>query len=375
MPASASTLLNCGRLVVRAVVSSGLHTHTASMLEADDAPLHTRARQHQQQQPKGCSSQEGPPVHDNGGPSPSTSVPATSSDKPSKHARRFIAACCGFPKDMLFGPSFVRDHGVFGDDACFIARHKTADVVGIADGVGGWRQHGIDPSIFSRSLMRACSNLVDAGKFEPDKPALLLAAAYRQLYLNRMKSIERKEKFDRKTTLIGSSTACVVALERSTSRLYTANLGDSGFIVMRGGRIVYQSEEQTHYFNAPFQLALPPNISEGDGFIGDSPEMADMKSFDIEDGDIILLATDGLFDNLPTAFIERELAALQKGDLTEQRVQEACNSLALQARRLAFDERHMSPFALKAKEHGIHAPGGKPDDITLVLVVIAPVAV
>lgn len=133
MPGGTSTLLNCGRLVVRAVVSSGLHTHTASMLEADDGGIHVRPRLQQQQEQgktKGCSSQEGPPVHDNGGPSSAPSVPTTSSDKPSKHARRFIAACCGFPKDMLFGPSFVRDHGVFGDDACFIARHKTADVVG-----------------------------------------------------------------------------------------------------------------------------------------------------------------------------------------------------------------------------------------------------
>lgn len=61
---------------------------------------------------------------------------------------------------------------------------------------------------------------------------------------------------------IGSSTACVVVLNRTDQMLYTANIGDSGFIVMRNGQIVHRSEEQQHYFNTPFQLSLAPaNIS------------------------------------------------------------------------------------------------------------------
>lgn len=50
---------------------------------------------------------------------------------------------------------------------------------------------------------------------------------------------------------------------------------------------------------------------------------------------------------------------------------QVCNALALTARRLAFDSKHNSPFAMKAREHGFLAPGGKPDDITLVLLLIA----
>lgn len=49
---------------------------------------------------------------------------------------------------------------------------------------------------------------------------------------------------------------------------------------------------------------------------------------------------------------------------------EVCNSLALTARRLAFDECHKSPFEQKAREHGINAPGGKPDDIAIVLILV-----
>lgn len=52
----------------------------------------------------------------------------------------------------------------------------------------------------------------------------------------------------------GSSTACVVFLNRENSTLYTANIGDSGFMVVRRGRVVRRSEEQQHYFNTPFQV-------------------------------------------------------------------------------------------------------------------------
>jgi len=58
----------------------------------------------------------------------------------------------------------------------------------------------------------------------------------------------------------------------------------------------------------------------------------------------------------------------------ESSVQRVCNSLALQARRLAFDQDFVSPFAEKAKKHGIaDCVCGKPDDITIVLAVVSSV--
>lgn len=57
---------------------------------------------------------------------------------------------------------------------------------------------------------------------------------------------------------LGSSTACILILEHESSNLFTVNIGDSGFLVVRKGRVVHKSEEQQHYFNTPFQLALPP---------------------------------------------------------------------------------------------------------------------
>lgn len=63
--------------------------------------------------------------------------------------------------------------------------------------------------------------------------------------------------------IVGSSTACIVALHKKERRLYTANLGDSGFLVIRDDQVVHRSQEQQHYFNTPFQLAVAPPSQAG----------------------------------------------------------------------------------------------------------------
>jgi len=54
-------------------------------------------------------------------------------------------------------------------------------VVGVADGVGGWRNYGIDPGEFSSFLMKTCERLVLSGRFLDSKPATLLARSYYEL--------------------------------------------------------------------------------------------------------------------------------------------------------------------------------------------------
>lgn len=45
--------------------------------------------------------------------------------------------------------------------------------------------------------------------------------------------------------------------------------------------------------------------------VSSSPEVADSSSFDVQLGDIILTATDGLFDNMPDYMILQELKKLK----------------------------------------------------------------
>ena len=55
--------------------------------------------------------------------------------------------------------------------------------LGVADGVGGWREHGIDPSLFSSSLMEACRTLIDNKLIDLNPLTLkeLLSKGYKQL--------------------------------------------------------------------------------------------------------------------------------------------------------------------------------------------------
>lgn len=54
----------------------------------------------------------------------------------------------------------------------------------------------------------------------------------------------------------GSCTACVIVMDKEKKEVSAANLGDSGFMVVRGDVVVYQSQEQQHYFNTPYQLSI-----------------------------------------------------------------------------------------------------------------------
>ena len=107
-----------------------------------------------------------------------------------------------------------------------------------------------------------------------------------------------REMQENKQQIIGSSTACLMMLSHTDLKLYTTNIGDSGFLVVRRGEVVHRSHEQQHYFNTPFQLSLPPTELQSQ-VLADRPESADQYEFSVEDGDVILLATDGLFDNVP----------------------------------------------------------------------------
>lgn len=62
---------------------------------------------------------------------------------------------------------------------------------GVADGVGGWRDYGVDPSQFSETLMRTCERLVKEGRFVPTNPVGILTSSYRELLQNKVPLLGR----------------------------------------------------------------------------------------------------------------------------------------------------------------------------------------
>lgn len=265
---------------------------------------------------------------------------------------KLISGISGIPKD----PSVIRQNPCqFGDDSCFTVSHTKADILGVADGVGGWRNYGIDPGVFSDELMRACERLARAGSFAASQPSLLLSAAFTQL-------------MESKRPVTGSSTACVLLLARESSRLHAANIGDSGFIVMRDDQVLLRSEEQQHYFNTPYQLSNAPPGQDRQ-VLSDKPECAVSSEVDVQGGDVILLGTDGVFDNVPDSMLQERMQAVY-GCRDRMTLQRAANAIALLARSLANDDTYMSPFSRNARAHGFNTIGGKPDDITVILATV-----
>ena len=70
--------------------------------------------------------------------------------------------------------------------------------------------------------------------------------------------------------------------------------------------------------------------------LADRPDAADQYAFSVEDGDVILLATDGIFDNVPDRLLVEEMDKVQHCK-DEVILQQSANTIALMARRLSRD--------------------------------------
>lgn len=118
-----------------------------------------------------------------------------------------------------------------GEDSYFL----TPNLVGIADGVGGWNENGVDPGEISRSLMRNASTIAkSAGNASSITTQEVLARAYAKAVAD--------EKVE-----AGSTTACIIRLKQSAdgrALLEYTNLGDSGFAIIRDGEVIFRSKFQ-----------------------------------------------------------------------------------------------------------------------------------
>ncbi|KAI0483223.1 protein serine/threonine phosphatase 2C [Xylariaceae sp. FL0804] len=183
-----------------------------------------------------------------------------------------------------------------GQDAFFISRvgDTNALAFGVADGVGGWEESGVDPADFSHSF---CDYMASAAyEHRPDARAPPLTA--RSLMQRGYDDVCKD-----KSIPAGGSTA-VVAIASEDGNLEVANLGDSGFVQLRLRAVHTYSEPQTHAFNTPYQLSIVPAsmLARAAAFGGaqlcDYPKDADVTQHNLQHGDILVFASDGVWDNL-----------------------------------------------------------------------------
>ncbi|GLI62879.1 hypothetical protein VaNZ11_005635 [Volvox africanus] len=256
-----------------------------------------------------------------------------------------------------------------GEDAHFITDYG-GGAIGVADGVGGWQESGVNPADYSRTLMQLARAYLEGKDIFED-----LAASRHGVLVDPRGALEAAHM---NTKVPGSATACIMQLDQSNSLLVAANLGDSGFVVIRDGRELVRSKPLQHYFDCPLQFGAFPEFVEAT----DTAEMADIYSIALRPGDVIVAGSDGLWDN---CYVTEIISLLPKGPTD---VQASAEAIATAARRHASDAEYASPYTREALSQGLDLPwwdkllgmsfkggkvhlkqltGGKMDDITVLV--------
>ncbi|SPO44514.1 uncharacterized protein PSANT_02199 [Moesziomyces antarcticus] len=343
-----------------------------------------------------------------------------------------------------------------GEDAYFLRPDSIGVADGVG---GWASRAGADPALFSRLLMHFCAaELSKFDGLSADELAAQNGKKLREWQdvdpVEVMHTAwERCVRASRREGILGSSTALIAVLRGDELRI--ANLGDCVLLIIRAGELLFRSTEQQHSFNFPVQLGMMGHTAESvtiaanrtlarDGYLqsgasddlddnapnplgtttpasmdearrhrpsgtpetdeGDEAEEAEWDeprrdagrwAVKVQKGDIIIVGSDGLVDNLfdediveevhkfapppashgtdvdagvPAANTEDEAEYKLPHDFSPQLVSEA---LCSRAKAVSEDSRAVSsPFQQRAMEEGLHYVGGKHDDISVVVAVV-----
>ncbi|KAH8919412.1 protein serine/threonine phosphatase 2C [Atractiella rhizophila] len=258
-----------------------------------------------------------------------------------------------------------------GEDAFFLR----SDSLGIADGVGGMRNHAFaDPGRWAKKIMHLCSS--ELGRYEDVEDELFAGWAEVKPQDVLQRAFDRAKRDAVEEGIVGSTTALLAVLRNDELRL--TNIGDCCCFIIRGRDYIFRLEEQQHSFNYPFQLST---FSEKTSVPSKDAQNFTVK---VQRDDIIVLSSDGLVDNLfdddildevlrfssPTSASSSTSAA---GQLKLRPFSPRALSEALCSRAKAVSEDQLavtSPFQQKAMEEGMYYVGGKKDDITTVICLV-----
>eukprot|EP01060_Flectonema_neradi_P030854 TRINITY_DN4561_c2_g1_i3.p1 TRINITY_DN4561_c2_g1~~TRINITY_DN4561_c2_g1_i3.p1 ORF type:complete len:456 (+),score=91.25 TRINITY_DN4561_c2_g1_i3:248-1615(+) len=269
-----------------------------------------------------------------------------------------------------------------GEDSFFVS--NTRKVVGVADGVGSWRQAGFDPSEISNNLMKQGKHISETER-DNTSPGDILTKSYNAV----LESGEVRG---------GSTTALLATIDthdnknkavgKATATLNIANLGDSGLVVFRKGNIVYRAKEISHKFNTPYQLAVVPRKFKNADLVCDLPEKATSEAFTLREDDVVIMGSDGYFDNTPNSEILQGAEQIlntsgdygnwltpftkyKRNERPRMYPKDAVKSMLQTSILNAKSKTFMTPFSYGLLEQGVdmrQAAGGKPDDITIMVI-------
>lgn len=272
------------------------------------------------------------------------------------------------------GGCTIGKRGASCEDAFSLSKQGLA----VADGVGGskqFAQYGMDAASYATELTQLAVQALDSNiKFErqdnQENSALGAVSAA-----------------EAGATAYGASTLCVTCLSTScgSPTLSAANLGDSGFIVLRTRgtnsrkTVVVKSSEQQHVWNRPYQLMrVPPALAQrveqvqgGKPIHYDTSDDCHLYEITLCVGDLVLLFTDGFSDNVDceklldlVELLEAEYSRQDKAHPVDPT--HLAERLAEAAHLISLDPAVHVPFQDSARKAGKNIEGGKQDDITVV---------
>lgn len=229
-----------------------------------------------------------------------------------------------------------------GGEDSYIVSSPTNSTLAVADGVGGWESKGVNPRAFADQILIRTYEFIKSGE---NNPYDALSVGFEM------------------TNETGSSTVCVGKMTPD-GIFRVANMGDSGFLIIRNEEILLQSSEHQHQFNFPYQLG---RNKYGEPHGEDRPSDAEIYQITLEKGDVVVMGSDGLLDNVWPKEILDYINKQPRNPIA------LADGLASMAYHASQQDDNFVPFFHRAKEEGVQFAsyrGGKEDDITVLVGIV-----
>ena len=156
----------------------------------------------------------------------------------------------------------------------------------------------------------------------------------------------------------GASTA-VVASVGEDGFLQALNVGDSCCMIIRDGKVAAKTREISHYWECPYQLSEDSP---------DQPKDGTKLNVELVSGDLLIMGSDGIFDNLDDDAL-LDIVAISPSPKPTPLAKQICDV----SRRVSLDTTSATPYSKQAKRRGDadyrDGLGGKLDDVCCIVVV------
>ena len=257
-----------------------------------------------------------------------------------------------------------------GDDAIIIGGQN---FLGVNDGVGAWAQKERGhAALWSRLIAHFWAEEIEKlYKDDITLEELDMVGCLQRAY-DHTKDVTSEGKGKPEGGILGTTTASSALLHHKSPDepvVLATNLGDCAVCIIRPkdghGDVLYKTKEQWHWFDCPRQLGTNSP---------DTPQTnAVCDIVDVQEGDVVVVVSDGLTDNLFENEIVQKVGeymkAWQDGEHeASDGVLHVARGLMEAAKEVALDPNGESPYMERALDEGLAiSEGGKLDDISVVI--------